>query len=122
MTEQPIYTSGSSIKTLWQHYSVFPDRLEFKTHLGDWTIPFGEIEQLKIEEPHLTALLHGRLDLKNFPFGLKLDFSDITEHVALDKKTGLIRRLTFSPEDPAAFAAAAHQAIATWQASRSDPG
>ncbi|MEO8479506.1 MAG: hypothetical protein ABI542_07715 [Gemmatimonadota bacterium] len=115
MSDTPLYESPSSLKTLWQDYRVFADRLEFGTLLGSWTIPFSEVDQIEVHEAMLQALVNGRLDLKHFPFGLKLDMADITEHVALDRNTGLAKRVFFSPEDPTAFVHAAKTALAAWR-------
>lgn len=115
MSDTPLYESPSSLKTLWQDYRVYADRLEFCTLLGNWKIPFSEIDQIEVQEALLQALVNGRFDLKNFPFGVKLDMADITEHVALDRNTGLAKRVLFSPEDPAAFVHAAKAALATWR-------
>lgn len=118
MSDAPQYRSPSSLKTLWQDYSVYADRLEFGTLLGTWAIPFSEIDQIEVQEATLQALVNGRLDLKHFPFGVKLDMADITEHVALDRNTGLAKRVLFSPEDPAAFVRAAEAALGAWRRGR----
>lgn len=115
MSDTPVYESPSSLKTLWQDYRVYADRLEFGTLFGHWTIPFSEVDQIEVHEAMLQALVNGRLDLTHFPFGVKLDMADITEHVALDRNTGLAKRVLFSPEDPAAFVHAAKAALAAWR-------
>ena len=46
---------------------------------------------------------------------MKLDLADLHEHVTLDKSSGLIRHLHFTPDDPAAFVAAVQRALAAYR-------
>ena len=116
MSDQALLESGSTPGQLWQKYRIFPDRLELRTMFGKITIPFGQVESLEVAEPTLKALLHLRFDLKNFPFGVKLDFSDVLEHVVLDRDEGVIRRILFTPDDPANFKRVFDAAFARWRA------
>ncbi len=115
MSDAPLYRSGCSLKSLWQEYLVFADRLEFSTHLGRWTVPFTDIESIEVAEPRIKALVEGRMNLHAL-LAFKLDLADLAEHVAIDRSAGLARRVVFTPEDPAEFTEAARAAIAAWQA------
>jgi hypothetical protein len=42
MSETLVYTSLSSVKSLWQEYRIYEDRLEFSTLFGQLTIPFEQ--------------------------------------------------------------------------------
>jgi hypothetical protein len=106
-----IYTSKSSIKSLWQEYRIYEDRLEFSTLFGQMTIPLEQVERVEVSEPELKGLLKGDLHLKQFRPALKLDWANFVEHVDLDKSAGLIRRVLFTPDDPNAFKSALDQAL-----------
>lgn len=103
MTSPPILTSPSTVKSLWQEYRVYDDRVEFDTHFGRLKVPFDSIERVDVRESDVKGLLRGDLQLKNFRPALKLDWANFVEHVVIDTSTGLLRRILFTPEDPAAF-------------------
>ncbi len=111
MGEKPLYTSGSSLRSLWQKYNIYPDRLEFDTLLGKMVIPFQHIERIFISESEIKGLMKGDLHLKGFRPALKLDWANFLEHIVLDKNKGHIRRLLFTPEDPKAFKIALEKAL-----------
>jgi hypothetical protein len=111
MSEAPIYTSKSSVKSLWQEYRIYEDRLEFSTLFGQMTIPFEQVESVEVSESELKGLLKGDLHLKNFRPALKLDWANFVEHIVLDKSAGRIRRVLFTPDDPTAFKSALDQAL-----------
>jgi hypothetical protein len=111
MSEAPIYTSKSSVKSLWQEYRIYEDHLEFGTLFGLMTIPFEQVESVKVSESDLKGLLKGDLKLKGFRPALKLDWANFVEHVVLDKSQGWVRRVLFTPDDPRAFKSALDQAL-----------
>ena len=108
---KPLYTSPSSLKSLWQEYRIYDDRVEFGTMFGRMAVPFDHIERVTVTDSDLKGLLKGDLRLKNFRPALKLDWANFVEHVVLDKKAGRIRRVLFTPTDPAAFVAALKEAL-----------
>ena len=111
MSEAPIYTSKSSVKSLWQEYRIYEDHLEFGTLFGLMTIPFEQVKSVKVSESDLKGLLKGDLKLKGFRPALKLDWANFVEHVVLDKSQGWVRRVLFTPDDPRAFKSALDQAL-----------
>ena len=111
MSEAPIYTSKCSAKNLWQEYRIYEDRVEFHTWLGPWVIPFNQVESVELSEPLLKAVLHGRFDASHWPRQLKIDLADSNKHVQLDKSEGIIRKVYFTPDEPAAFRIALDEAI-----------
>ncbi|MBM4117586.1 hypothetical protein FJ251_07530 [bacterium] len=115
MNEVPIHVSKSTVKSLWQEYRVYADRVEFETRFGWMTVPFGHVERIEVSESEVKGLVRGDLHLKDFRPALKLDWANFREHVVLDKRAGLVRRLLFTPEDPAAFKAAAEAALARYR-------
>jgi hypothetical protein len=115
MTDTPIYTSKSSVRSLWQEYRIYDDRLEFSTLFGQMTIPFEQVEKVEVSESNLKGLMHGDLKLKGFRPALKLDWADFVEHVVLDKSEGYIHRLLFTPDDVQAFKTALDGALARFR-------
>ena len=101
--DNPIYTSESKAKNLWQHYSIFSDRVEFKTLFGTISIPFDNIESVEVHRSDVAGLVKGDLGLKDFKPALKLDWANFTEHVVMDKKDGFCKRFLFTPDDPEEF-------------------
>ena len=109
MDKPPVYVSNCTVKSLWQKYEIFDDRLELHTWLGTVEIRFGRIEIVEVLPPTIKSL---RLHLKKSqPFGLKLDGSAWSEHILLDTKDGFWRHILFTPEDPAEFKRVLEEAI-----------
>ncbi len=115
MSDKASYTSKSTVKSLWQEYRVYADRLEFDTRFGKLTVPFDEIERVDISESEVTGLLRGDLHLKHFRPALKLDWANFLEHVVLDRSEGWVRRLLFTPDDLAAFKSAVDDALSRYR-------
>ncbi len=111
MSDKPVYVSRSTLKSIWQEYRIFGDRLEFDTKFGQMTIPFEHVERVEVLDADTKALIRGDLRLKNFRPALKVDWANILEHVVLDKKEGYVRRVLFTPEDPVAFKNALQGAV-----------
>ena len=115
MSETAIYTSVSTVKSLWQEYRIYNDRIEFGTLLGQMTIPFDHIEQVYTSESEVEGLLKGDLHLKNFRPALKLDWANFVEHVVLDKSEGYIRRVLFTPDNPEVFNKTLNEALTKYR-------
>jgi hypothetical protein len=118
MSETPVYTSPCSARSFWQEYRIYDDRVELGTLVGPWVVPFDQVEGVEVAEPLLKALLHLRADMKGWPRQIKLDWADLQEHVALEKSAGLIRKVFFTPADPAAFKNALEEALARYRQRR----
>jgi hypothetical protein len=103
IAEEPVYISPSSVKSLWQEYLVYADRIELKTHVGTLVVPLSEIESVVVRESDVKGLLKGELQLRGFRPALKLDWANFVEHVVIDKNTGKVRRILFTPSDPNEF-------------------
>jgi hypothetical protein len=111
MHDTPLYTSHCTAKSLWQEYRIYADRIEFSTLLGTMAVPFTAIESADLAGSDVDALLHGDLRLKNFRPALKLDWANFTDHIVLDKSSGHIHRVLFTPENPQEFMDALQRAI-----------
>jgi hypothetical protein len=118
MSDAPLYTSKSTAKSLWQEYRIYEDRAEFETHFGLMAIPFDHVESVEVSESEVKGLLKGDLHLRNFRPALKLDWANFLEHVVLDKAKGKVRRVLFTPEDPAGFKKALDDAVAAFRAKK----
>ena len=119
MSDPLIYTSKSTLKSLWQEYRIYDNRIEFDTLFGQMTVPFDPIERVDVSESGVKGLSKGDLHLKNFRPALKLDWANFLEHVVLDKSTGRIRRVLFTPDDPEAFKSALGKALVQWREKQS---
>ena len=111
MNDEPLYTSRSTAKSLWQEFRLYDDRIEFDTHFGMMVVPLAHIERVDVSESEVKGLVKGDLHLKDFRPALKLDWSNFVEHVVLDKNKGYVRRVLFSPDDPEAFKTAVEGAL-----------
>jgi hypothetical protein len=111
MGSEAIYTSKSTVKSLWQAYRIYDDHLEFDTMFGKMLIPFDQVERVDISESEVKGLLRGDLHLKGFRPALKLDWANFVEHVVLDKGAGHVRRLLFTPDNLEAFKSALDKAL-----------
>jgi hypothetical protein len=110
VADRPLYTSACTAKNLFQKYEIFPDHLQMHTVFGNFAVPFSEIERVEVFPPILTSL---RLHLRNWRLlGVKLDLTDFNEHIFLDKKTGFVRQLLFTPDNPSEFREALEKAMA----------
>jgi len=118
MNESAIYVSKSTVKSLWQEYRIYGDRLEFDTRFGNMTVPFDRVERIDISESEVRGLLRGDLHLKDFRPALKLDWANFLEHVVLDKSEGCVRRVLFTPDDPVAFKKAMEGALDRYRKKR----
>jgi hypothetical protein len=119
MNEAPIYTSKCTVKSLWHEYRIYDDRVELETGLGPMKVPFQNVQSVELSPP-LASRDGIRLHFHPFKWGIKLDWADLTNHVMLDKDTGLFHRVDFTPEDPAAFRSALMDAMQRFR-DRSEP-
>ncbi|MBN2070133.1 MAG: hypothetical protein JW814_01650 [Candidatus Krumholzibacteriota bacterium] len=107
----PVYISKSTVKSLWQEYRVYADRVEIDTHMGMMVIPFDHIESIEVSESEVKGLLRGDLHLEGFRPAIKVDWANFVEHVVIDKSEGLVKRILLTPEDPEAFKKALDKAL-----------
>ncbi len=102
MTAIPIYVSARTWRNLWQSYRVYPDRIELSTFLGRKVIRAQDILEIGVRPAFVFGdLLRG----KNLAdcWALKLDLADLVRHVALRRRSGFMKRLRFTPDDPDRF-------------------
>lgn len=95
MNDIPIYTSKRTGQSLWQEYRIYRDRLELQCWILFHTVvvPATEIQAVEVHPPGII-------------WGVKLDNCNFCRHALLTKKSGLFKRIGFSPDDPEKFVAA----------------
>ncbi len=120
MPDKPNYVSPSTIKSLWQEYRVFADRLELDTHYGLISVPFEQVEMIELRESDVGGLLKGDLQLRNFRPAFKLDWANFLEHIVIDKSEGVFRRILLTPDDPPAFKRCLDDALAAFHGNPRD--
>ena len=115
MSDEPIYVSSSTVKSLWQEYRIFANRVELDSMFGLISIPLEHIETVDLRESDVSGLLKGDLGLKDFRPALKLDWANFLEHIVIDKSEGFCRRVLITPDDPDAFNQALKRALAAFR-------
>ncbi|PKL76691.1 MAG: hypothetical protein CVV27_08985 [Candidatus Melainabacteria bacterium HGW-Melainabacteria-1] len=104
---KPIYVSPRSSKSFWQEYRIYSDRLELqcKIALNTLVIPADDLLDIQIRPPLVFAdLFRGKGFVYAFP--LKIDSADTCRHVAIKRKSGFMKHIRCSPDDPDKFVAA----------------
>ncbi len=115
MSNEPSYVSPSTVRSLWQEYRIFSDRLELDTLYGLISIPFEQVETIELRESDVAGLLKGDLQLRNFRPALKLDWANFLEHIVIDKSAGAFRRILITPDDPPEFKQSLDDALTTFR-------
>jgi hypothetical protein len=98
MDETLLYTSKRTLRSLWQRYCIHRDRVELQSWILFHTlvVPAKEIRAVEVRP----SVFSGR---KGFVWGIKIDNSDLCRHVLLERRSGLFKRIAFSPDDPEKF-------------------
>ena len=115
MENNLVYESKKTVKSMWNTYKIYDDRLELDSMFGKVVIPFVNIESAVVNESDLSGLFHGHLNLKNFRPAYKLDWANFAEHVVIDKNDGHVHRILFTPDDIKAFMDALNNAMKKFQ-------
>jgi hypothetical protein len=92
---------------MWQDYLVYPEGVELRARLlfRTFVIPAEDILEVKVVPGGFFWGLFHAAEL-GFWFALKLDWADMFEHVSLHRKSGHIKYIRFTPDNPARFVAA----------------
>jgi hypothetical protein len=106
MNDTPLYVSKRKGRNLWQQYRVYFDRLELQSwiFLHTLIVPVRTIQAVEVRP----SIFSGR---KGFTWGIKIDNCDLFRHVLLARKSGVFKRIAFSPDDPAKFVEACQSMI-----------
>jgi hypothetical protein len=91
-------------RSLWQEYQIYTDRIVLGFCLGQKTVQVGDIVDVQVRPPVVIAdLLRGKGFL--YSLALKLDLADFFRHVAIQRRTGWVKHLRITPDDPDRFVA-----------------
>ena len=99
---QLLYTSKRLPKSLWQKYQIYTDRITLGFCVGQTTIQVSDIVDVEVRPPVVIAdLLRGKGFL--YSLALKLDLADLFRHVAIHRRTGWMKHIRITPDDPDRF-------------------
>ncbi len=100
----PIYVSTPSGKNFWQEYRVYPDRVELDCKLlfQTITIPAKEIVDIESRPPLAFLDIFRGKGIKQ-AFAFKFDGADLNQHVVIERKSGIMKCIRFTPDDPEKF-------------------
>jgi len=102
MCEQPLYVSRRLFRNLGQQYRIYADRVELGSFLGKKILPADGILDVEVRPPVVIGdLLRGKGFARSLP--LKLDLADFFRHVAVHRKSGWIKHICITPDDPNEF-------------------
>ncbi len=94
--KEAVYTSRRTLKSFWNEYSIYEDRieLEFNICFRKIVVCWDELESFQIYSPPV---------FKTSLCALKLDFADLYQHVGVRRANGIFKQLRFTPLDPEEF-------------------
>ncbi len=102
---EPLFVSRPTLKSVWQEYRIFPDRVELDLHLfGTIRVPLDDIAGVATRPKGVIFdVTRGDYGLKDLLRTLKLDWADLNEHVVIERESGVFRQFRLTPEDPEEF-------------------
>jgi len=97
MDEQPLYESRRMFRNLWQRYRIYSDRVELKLFGKGKIIRADDLVEVEVRRPPVRG--------KGFAysFALKMDLADFYCHVAIHRRSGWIKHVRVTPDDPEEF-------------------
>ena len=102
MDEQPLYESRRMFKNLWQEYRVYADRVELRSCVGTKIIPADDILAVEVRAAPVIGDLFKGKGLA-YSLALKMDLADFFRHVAIRRRSGWIKHIRITPDDPEEF-------------------
>ena len=109
MTDKPLYASKRTARSLWQQYRVYHDRLELQSWflLHTLVVPRDEVQAVEVRPSVWSSN-------KGITWGIKLDNCDLCRHVLLTKKSGIFKRIGFTPDRPDEFVEVCKSNLTGW--------
>jgi hypothetical protein len=95
-TDTPIYESKGTIRSLWNTYRIFDDRIELQVRLFFTKIVIRRDELLKVD-------VYKPPVLRTAFWAVKLDLADLFLHVGIERSSGFFKKLRFTPTNPYEF-------------------
>jgi len=98
-----VYESKGTPRSLWNSYKIFDDRieLEFRLFFTKIVIPKASFVKIEVYKPPV---------IRTVFWALKLDLADLYTHVGIERNSGFMKKLRFTPSDPNEF----KQKIMAW--------
>jgi len=102
MCEEPLYESRRLFRNLWQKYLIYTDRVELRSYGGKKVISADDILGVEVcSAPVIGDLFRGKGFA--YSFALKMDLADFFRHVAIYRRSGWIKHIRITPDDPEKF-------------------
>jgi len=102
MCEEPLYESRRLFRNLWQQYRIYADRVELRLFGRGRVIPADDILDVEVRPaPVIGDLFRGKGFA--YSFALKMDLADFFRHVAIHRRSGWIKHIRITPDDPEEF-------------------
>ncbi len=102
MDEQPLYESRRLFRNLWQQYRIYADRVELSLFGRAKIISADCILDVEVRPaPVIGDLFRGKGIA--FSFALKMDLADFFRHVEICRRSGWIKHIRITPDDPEEF-------------------
>ncbi len=102
MCEEPLYESRRLFRNLWQRYRIYGDRIELSLFGRAKTISADDLLGVEVRPaPVIGDLFRGKGFA--YSFALKMDLADFFRHVAIHRRSGWIKHIRITPDDPEKF-------------------
>ena len=91
-----VYESPGTARSLWNSYRIFDDRieLEFRLFFTKIVIPKAMFVEVEVYKPPV---------IRTVFWALKLDLADFYTHVGIERNSGFMKKLRFTPSNPNEF-------------------
>ena len=96
--ETPLYKSALTKKSIGNEYSIYADRIELKCRF-----PFISKTLVSKKDDLISIGIFKPPVIRTTFWALKLDLSDLNEHVGIRRINGFFKQLRFTPENPQEF-------------------
>ena len=95
-TDNLIYESKGTPRSLWNNYRIFNDRIElqFRLFFRTLVITRDTFVNVEIYKPPV---------IRTTFWALKLDLADIYNHVGIERNEGFFKMIRFTPSNPNEF-------------------
>lgn len=96
MNEKPIYVSKPTSKSLWNEYRIYQDRIELEARFlfRTFVVDRNDLVAIALYKPPV---------FKTKFWALKIDCADLNEHVGVERTSGFMKNIRFTPESPKQF-------------------
>ncbi len=103
ISKNMVLASKCILKTVWQRYEVYIDRIEFSTELSKLVIPFEKIKDVALIETELKGTYQGIIQLNQFVVPRNIEWENYPEYIIVDKDGKYVKAIVYTPESTKAF-------------------